>query len=83
MIGQFFKKTICSAILLFIYSIKGALEQSGVEKRGTAVPPAPALIRQEGKNERFFFRASLFNSQWSPVLVTRNGSYFFNKNVPY
>jgi hypothetical protein len=41
------EKKFCSAILLFIYSIKGASEWSGVEKRGTAVPPLPQSGRQE------------------------------------
>jgi hypothetical protein len=76
------EKKICSAILLFIYSIEGAPEQSGVEKRRTAVLPLPQSGRQE-KNEIFFFRASLLNAQRSPVLVTRKGLYFLDKNVPY
>jgi hypothetical protein len=46
------KKIFCE-ILLFIYSIEGAPERSGVEKRGTAVPPLPQSGRQ-GKREIFF-----------------------------
>jgi hypothetical protein len=45
------KKKICSAILLFIYSIERAPERSRVEKRGIAVPPLPQSGRQE-RNER-------------------------------
>jgi hypothetical protein len=66
------KKKICSAILLFIYSIEGALERSRVEERATAVLPLPQSGRQDKKG-RFVFRASLLNAQSSPVLVTRNG----------
>jgi hypothetical protein len=47
------EKKICSAILLFIYSIEGAPERSRVEKRWTAVPPLPQSGRQE-KREMFF-----------------------------
>jgi hypothetical protein len=47
------EKKNCSAILLFIYSIEGAPEQSGVEKRGNAVPPLPQSSRQ-GKKGDFF-----------------------------
>jgi hypothetical protein len=47
------KKKICSVILLFIYSIEGAPERSGVEKRGTAVLPLPQSGRK-GKKGDFF-----------------------------
>jgi hypothetical protein len=52
------EKKICSEILLFIYSIEGAPEQSGVEKRGSAVPPLPQSGRQEKKRDFFSEPAS-------------------------
>jgi hypothetical protein len=48
------KIKICSAILLFIYSIQRAPKWSRVEKRGTAVPPLPQSGRQEKKQEITF-----------------------------
>jgi hypothetical protein len=62
------EKKICSAILFFIYSIEEAPEQSGVEKRGAAVPPLPQSGRQ-GKKGYFFSEpaSSLLNGHlfWS------------------
>jgi hypothetical protein len=66
------EKKNCSAILLFIYSIKGAPEWSGVEKRGTAVPPLPQSGRQE-KNVRFFFS--------EPASSMLNGHLFWSQET--
>jgi hypothetical protein len=51
--GWLWIKKICSANLLFVYSIERAPEQSGVEKRGTAVPPLPQSGRQEKTRDYF------------------------------
>jgi hypothetical protein len=57
--------------LLFIYSIEGAPERSGVEKRGTAVPPLPQSGRQEKKGDFFPEAAS----------STLNGHLFWSRET--
>jgi hypothetical protein len=65
------EKNICSAVLLLIYSIEGAPEWSGVEKRGTAVPPLSQSGRQEKKGDFFS----------EPAFSTLNGHLFLSQET--